>query len=64
MAFCIFTCPNTSLPVQQWVEGGDVAENEYRSIVCNACTKVHFINPMTGKVLGQREESSKDLTDS
>jgi hypothetical protein len=63
MAIRIFTCPNTKLNVQLWLEGGvDIPENEYRSIICQDCTRLHFINPRTGKLLGQKEP--QDLIDS
>ena len=64
MAIHIFICPNTKLNVQLWLEGGaDTPENEYRSIICQACTRLHFINPRTGKLLGKKEQP-QDLINS
>jgi len=57
MAAFIFTCPNTSMVVQHWLnEDDDVRENEYEGIICPACTKLHFLDRNTGKVLGQDKE--------
>jgi hypothetical protein len=57
MAVFIFTCPGTSMLVQHWLdEDDDVRENEYEGIICPACTKLHFLDRNTGKVLGQDKE--------
>ena len=57
MAASIFTCPNTDLKVQHWLDDDDVVrENEYRGFICPACTKLHFINQTTRKLFGQNEE--------
>jgi hypothetical protein len=57
MTHVIFTCPTTGMDVQQWLEDGeDVTENEFELIACPACTKLHFLNRKTGKVLGQNDE--------
>jgi hypothetical protein len=57
MAAFIFTCPETSMLVQHWLdEEVDVQENEYEGLICPACTKLHFFNRKTGKLFGQDEE--------
>jgi hypothetical protein len=57
MAHFIFTCPATSMKVQQWLhDDGDVPENQYEQITCPACTRLHFLNRKTRKLLGQDEE--------
>jgi hypothetical protein len=57
MAAFLFTCPETNLRVQHWRDDDEsVPENEYEGISCPACTKVHFINRKTGKLLGEEEE--------
>lgn len=57
MAAFIFTCPDKSMMVQRWLnEDDDVRENEYEGMVCPACTKLHFLNRKSGKLLGQGEE--------
>jgi hypothetical protein len=57
MAHFIFMCPATSLNVQHQLDGDpDIFENEYEGTICPACTRLHFINRKTGKVLGQDDE--------
>jgi len=42
--------------VQHWLDDDDEApEDEYKGIVCPACTWMHFMNPKTGRLLGQGE---------
>jgi hypothetical protein len=56
MAAFIFTCPDTSMKIQHWLdEDNDVRENEYEGIICPACTRLHFLNRKTGNVLSQDE---------
>ena len=50
----IYRCPNTGFNVQGWV-ADDPTESEgktYQPITCTICTRVHLVNPKTGKVLG------------
>jgi hypothetical protein len=57
MAHILFTCATTSMQVQQWLEDGeDATENEYELIACPACTRLHFLNRKTGKLLGQDDD--------
>jgi hypothetical protein len=57
MAPFIFTCPNTDLNVQHWLDDDNaVQENEYVGITCSACTGLHFINRKTRKLFGQNDE--------
>ncbi len=54
----IYRCPNTGLKVQGWV-ADDPAEGEadtYEPVTCLICTRVHFVNPKTGKLLGTDED--------
>jgi hypothetical protein len=45
MPTLLFTCPKTLMKVQHWLDGGeDTPDNEYESVVCKACTRLHFIN--------------------
>jgi hypothetical protein len=53
MAHFVFTCPETAMKVQQWLNDDDALENEYEGIACPACTRMHFINRKTGKLLGE-----------
>jgi hypothetical protein len=57
MGAVIFTCPITNLIVQHWLDDDDDAsKNEFQGIACPACTRLHFINQKTGKLLGERSE--------
>jgi hypothetical protein len=57
MANFVFRCPVTGFNVQhQSDEDDDVRENEYEGIICPACTRLHFLNRKTGKILGQGDE--------
>jgi hypothetical protein len=57
MAHFVFRCPATSLNVQHQLDGDpDISENEYEGIVCPDCTRLHFINQKTGKLLGEAKK--------
>ena len=58
MATFIFTCPNTDLNVQHSFddEDEDAPDTEYEAITCPACTRLHFINLKTRRLLGQVTE--------
>jgi hypothetical protein len=53
----LFKCPATGQNVQWRTEeissekGGPVA---FKGIACPACTRLHLINPVTGKLLGEK----------
>ena len=50
----IYRCPNTGLNVQGWV-ADDPTEREgetYQPITCTICTRLHLVDPKTGKVVG------------
>jgi hypothetical protein len=54
MAPVIFTCPTTSMNVQQWMlDDADALDDEYEVITCPACAGLHLLNRKTGKLLGQ-----------
>jgi hypothetical protein len=42
--------------VQHWLadepEGGDL-HSSYETVVCKACSRLHFINRSSGKLLGE-----------
>ncbi|WP_324404896.1 hypothetical protein [Bradyrhizobium sp.] len=45
--------------VQHWLAEGidpDDPSGTYDTVVCRACTRLHFINKETGKLLGQEDE--------
>jgi len=58
MGAVLFTCPTTKMMVQYWLDDdSDVPESEFRGLVCPACTRLHLINPKTGKLLGEKPRS-------
>jgi hypothetical protein len=60
MAAFLFTCPNTQLKVQHWLDDENASEDDYEEITCHACASVHFIN-RKGKVLGGDGEFTSGL---
>ena len=57
MPHFIFKCPATGLNVQAWSDEEDgAAENEFEGVICPACTRLHFLNRKTGKLLGEKED--------
>lgn len=55
MATFIYRCPTTSLLVQGWI-ADDPTENSterFEALTCLVCTRVHLVDPQTGKVLGE-----------
>jgi hypothetical protein len=54
MAQLVFKCPGTGMNVQHWLEETRPGEQYpvYESVVCKACTRIHFIDRATGKLLG------------
>ncbi|WMT71316.1 hypothetical protein NL528_24805 [Bradyrhizobium sp. Ash2021] len=59
MTNVIFRCPQTALKVQHWLADEPLQPDEkrctYEGVTCPACTRVHFIDRSTGKLLGQKE---------
>jgi CxxC motif-containing protein (DUF1111 family) len=51
----IFRCPHIGMNVQTDLHKQEIKEGEHRyeSVVCPACTKLHFINRANGRTLGQ-----------
>ena len=49
----LFRCPTTGLQVQGWV-ADDVADEDdaFVTVACTACLQAHFVNAITGRVLG------------
>ena len=56
MAAVLYRCPDTGLNVQGWfADDGAASEGEvYEAMTCPACTRVHLVNPATGRVLRSR----------
>jgi hypothetical protein len=48
---------STGLNVQHWlVDAPDGAKEIYAPVLCQACSKLHFINNSTGRLLGEAEK--------
>ena len=60
MAAFLFTCPNTQLKVQHWLDDENASEDDYEEITCHAYGSVHFVN-WKGKVLGGDGEFTSGL---
>jgi len=57
----LYRCPNTGQTVQGFVAeevSNEVSKdpNNYESVTCLACGRLHMVNPATGKVLGADNE--------
>ena len=58
MAAFLFRCPDTGVKVQGWVadipeEGGGAT---YELVTCAACSRLHLVDPKSGRVLGSEDE--------
>ena len=51
----LFKCPRLGTTVQHWLPKISPCEepDSYSSVVCLACTRLHFIHKETGKLLGE-----------
>lgn len=48
--------------VQHWLEeADDVQETDYEGVICPACTRLHFFNRKTGKLLGQGKSKTASV---
>ena len=54
----VYRCPNTGMNVQGWVADDPIkGEGEtYQSITCTICTRLHLVDPKTGRLLGADED--------
>lgn len=53
----VFKCPQTGMNVQHWLAAAqDEPQGTHRPVACPACTKLHFINSSTGKLLGEADK--------
>jgi hypothetical protein len=52
----LFDCPQTGQKVQGMLAEpvAGTGEKRYESVLCLACSGVHFIDPVNGRVLGAR----------
>jgi hypothetical protein len=37
-------------------EDDDAPEDQYEGVVCEACSRLHFVNPKTGQLMGEENE--------
>lgn len=51
----LYRCPNTG-QIVQGVSEESASDDTYESIPCPACRQLHFVNPTTGKVLGEEKD--------
>jgi hypothetical protein len=57
MATFVFQCPNKNVRVQGWtIEDMSDDDSAYAPIKCTACRGIHYVNPATGKVLGNTDD--------
>jgi hypothetical protein len=56
----LFDCPRTGQKVQGLLaeEAFGTGEAHYETVACLACSGVHFIDPVRGKVLGSPRDSA------
>ncbi len=54
----LYRCPATGLNVQGWIADDPAQRDEssLEAVTCTACTRVHLVNPRTGRVLGADDE--------
>jgi hypothetical protein len=51
----LFRCPSTGLNVQGFVADDPKPDDDaetYETVTCQACTRIHLVNPKTGDVAG------------
>jgi hypothetical protein len=57
----IYRCPITALEVQTLLQPPPVRDGKegkhYESLTCPSCTRLHFVNRETSKLLGYEKDS-------
>ena len=59
MVHILYRCPRTGMNVQHWVaEDADTGEDKsyYDAVPCPICTRLHFVNRVTGRTLGEKDK--------
>ncbi|HEV3383433.1 MAG TPA: hypothetical protein VG097_01390 [Gemmata sp.] len=56
MASFIYRCPDTRLMVQGFIAEKLPDGDLFEPVTCTACTRIHLVNPKTGKVLGADDD--------
>jgi ribosomal protein S27E len=52
----LYRCPNTGFRVQGYTHEQTSDDDSYEVLTCSMCSRVHLVNPTTGKVMGEDEE--------
>jgi hypothetical protein len=66
MAHVLFRCPYTGLNVQHLLDEDAPSHDKksgYEAMTCPACTRLHFVNRSTGKILGENKADEKKAKD-
>ena len=58
MVSFLYRCPVIGLNVQGWVadDPTEHGEDHFEAVTCTACTRIHLVNPTTGRVLGADDD--------
>jgi len=58
MATFLYCCPTSGLRVQGWIADDPMEDRveRFEAVTRLACTRVHIVNPKTGKLLGEDDE--------
>ena len=48
----LYRCPNTGHHIQGFIAEEVSGDDTYETVTCIMCQQVHFVNPASGKVLG------------
>jgi hypothetical protein len=64
MPHFIIHCPRTASTVDVWVpkSTSGTKPDEYEAVTCPACTRLHFVHKITGKLLGETDVALVTLT--
>ena len=56
MPAILFRCPTTGMNVQGWIADEPEIEDgdNFEPVTCAVCTRVHYVNPKSAKVLGNK----------
>jgi hypothetical protein len=61
MAPFVYRCPNTGLRVQDFAADDPAQDDVFFPTTCTACSRVHLVQPTTGKVLGADDDEEQPL---
>jgi len=58
MAPFLYRCPRTGQNVQGWIadDPGEPDDDAYEAMQCIACSRIHMVNPASGRVLGEDKD--------